>query len=137
MTRLERIADLLMGAAHSDGHVDASELQKVKELLRELSRKKGLAPSLERRLDRFRPSKFNLAAVCSGLSLTTDEQKRGLLELVVKVLDADDVWDLDEDAYLRKVASAIGAPDALLDGLAIEGLSLDSLAGALLDDSEP
>ncbi|MBM4357866.1 MAG: TerB family tellurite resistance protein [Deltaproteobacteria bacterium] len=136
MTRIERIADLLMGAAYADRTLDGPELDKVKQLLRDMSRNSQLSAALEKRLERFRPGKQNVAEVCAGLGLTTDEQKRHILELVAKVQDADEVWDLDEDHYLRRVAKAIGASDALLEGLAVEEFRIEAVSASLLDGSD-
>lgn len=135
MTRIERIADLLMGAAHADRQLDGRELDTVKRILRELTKSSTLAPALERRLERFRPGKLNVAEICARLELETDEEKRHLLELVAAVQDADEVWDLDEDAYLHRVAKALDAPDALLQGLAVGGLKLEAVAAVLLKDA--
>ena len=54
-------------------------------------------------------------------------KKRELLELVAGVHDADEELDLDEDAYIRKLAEALGMAASEYQDLSIEVLSIDDL----------
>jgi uncharacterized tellurite resistance protein B-like protein len=123
-----RIADLLMGAAYADGRLQGVELETVKELL-QTKIQQELPTSAEDYLRKFNPKSFDLEACCKGLKLAGPEDRRNLLALVAKVTDADEIQDLDEGEYIRRVAALIGAqPEEYID-LAIEVISISSLEG--------
>jgi len=131
-TKHELIADLLMGAALADQHLDGREYEAVKELLAQAMRQKTVPASLEGRLKRFEVAKFDAIDTVKKLGLKTDEEKRNLLELIAKVHDADDLWDFDEDAYLRKVAAALGVDEDVYVDLTVEVLSIETIGDAIL-----
>lgn len=131
------VADLLMGAAHADQHLDGRELQKVKDLLCKATSNVLLPKELEARLDAFSPEKLDVAATVAALRFEDEGDKRHLLELITAVHDSDDVWDLDEDAYLRQVASALGLePDDYAD-LTVAELEIEDIGAALLPPPLP
>ncbi|MBW2525137.1 MAG: TerB family tellurite resistance protein [Deltaproteobacteria bacterium] len=124
-TRNELIADLLMGAAFSDDKLEGVEYEAVKKALALAMRVDEIPPVLAARLEWFQPAEFDLGAAVRELALETTADKRQLLELIVLVQEADEVIDLDEDAYLRRVAEAMGlAPEDYAD-LTIEDLSIE------------
>jgi uncharacterized tellurite resistance protein B-like protein len=131
MRKAELFADLLMGAALADGHLDGRERQRVRALMCELLGHAELSASLEARLDGFSHDQLDVRAVCDELALETIEERRKLLEVVVAVHESDEVWDYDEDAFVRELASALGVPDSELAGLAAEDVSLHELGEAL------
>ncbi len=135
--RVELIADLLMGAAYADKLLEQRELDKVKKLLLELTGKPALAPGLEARLQHFEPSKLDVRLTVEEIGLKSDLEKRRLLELITAVHDADEVWDFDEDLYLRGVAAALGVPDAAISDLAVEELHIEAIGEALLPPPLP
>jgi len=119
LAELEHIADLLMGAAYADGRLEGSETEAVRKILGELV--EGEVPvALLGRIDNFDPGSFDVGATCRALQLPGHADRRALLALLAHVSDADDVHDLDESAYIRKVADAIGARDEDCAGLAAE-----------------
>lgn len=135
--RVELIADLLMGAAYADRHLEQRELEKVKKLLAELTGKSALSAQLEDRLSRFEPNKLDVRLTVDELDLKSDLEKRKLLELITAVHDADEIWDFDEDLYLRGVAAALGVPDADISDLTVGELQIDVIGEALLPPPLP
>jgi tellurite resistance protein len=134
--RHETIADILMGAAHADQHLDGRELEKVRQLLVEATGG-ALSTELSSRLDTFEPAGFDVATAVASLGLTDEGDKRHLLELVAAVHDSDDVWDLDEDAYLRDVAQALGLATADFADLTVAELEIEDIGAALLPPPLP
>ena len=132
-TRNELIADLLMGAAFADDELEGAEYDAVKRALAQAMGVDDVPPVLAARLEWFQPDEFDLGAAVRELGLSAKADKRQLLELIVLVQEADDVIDLAEDAYLRRVAEAMGlAPDDYSD-LAIEDLSIERGTESILN----
>jgi uncharacterized tellurite resistance protein B-like protein len=129
-TRNELISDLLMGAAFADQRLDGNEYQAVKRALAQAMGVADVPPVLAARLEWFDPADFDPARTAAELQLETDVEKRQLLELVASVSDADQVLDLDEDGYLRRVAQALGLPPELYADLVIQDLSVESVREA-------
>jgi uncharacterized tellurite resistance protein B-like protein len=130
--REELIADLLMGAAHADAQVDKVELDAVKKLLCQFTGSPSLSARLEQRVASFDPKRFDIRATVSKLHLKTDVEKRKLVELVAAVEQADDVIDLAEDAYLRRVADALGLPPAAYEDLTVDVIDIEEIRQSLL-----
>jgi hypothetical protein len=135
--RPELIADLLMGAAYADKHLDGRELTQVKKLLCDLLNEPKLPSALEKRLTDFEPIKLNVTATVNSIGLSNADEKRKLLELIAAVHDADEVWDFDEDLYLRGVAAALGVSDEAISDLTIGDLQIDVIGDALLPPALP
>ena len=129
--RNELIADVLMAAAYADEHLDGRERDAVSELLARAMGADGLPVSLQQRLLQFERQSFDLQATAEALDLEGHDDVRHLLELVVAVHEADEIWDLAEDAYLRSLAEALGAPAELYEDLTIGELVLEH-AGEVL-----
>jgi tellurite resistance protein len=100
-------------------------------VLCELTGHDELSAALEARVESFARETLDVRAVCEELALATIEERRKLLEVVVAVHESDEVWDYDEDAFVRELASALGIPDSELAGLAAEDVSLHELGEAL------
>ncbi|HHH29532.1 MAG TPA: hypothetical protein ENK57_14455 [Polyangiaceae bacterium] len=130
------VADLLMGAAHADQHLDGRELKKVEELLCKAT-KMPLLPELKDRLAGFDPAALDIAATVAGLHFESEGDKRHLLELIAAVHDSDEVWDLDEDAYLREVAGALGLDVDDYADLTVAELEIGDIGAALLPPPLP
>ncbi len=135
--RNELIADLLMGAALADKHLDGRELQAVKRLLTEAMGVDKLPTSLEQRLKRFKANKLDMFGTVAQLGLRTKKEKRTLLELVVAVHESDELWDFDEDAYLRKLAAALRVPEKDYEDLTVEVLSVETIGKVLMPPPLP
>jgi len=138
MSRRHRlIGDLLMGAAMADQHLDGRELATVKRLLAEAMKKSSIPSFLERQLDNFDPERFDMAQVVKDLRLKDDAEKRNVLELIAKVHDSDELWDLDEDAYLRAVASELGMAEDSYADLTVQELDIGEIGAVLLPPPLP
>lgn len=127
------IADLLMGAAHADSHLDGRELETVKQLLAKIMGEDELSAEMGERVKEFDPSGFDPVAVVRELGLETDGEKRHLIELVAAVHDADEELDFSEHEYLERVAKALGLPPEAYGDLSLEILSMEHLAEAGAD----
>jgi len=117
--RVELIADLLMGAAYADGQLQGEEAAAVRRLLGVLLETAVLPGQLESRIRAFTPQVFSLEATAEPFRGDSTANKRRLLELVAAVHEADGELDLDEDEYLKRLASALGMADAELRDLAL------------------
>jgi uncharacterized tellurite resistance protein B-like protein len=131
-TRNELISDLLMGAAFADQSLGGNEYEAVKHALARAMGVDQVPPVLVARLEWFDPACFDLASTVAELGIEDDAEKRQLLELIASVNAADQVLDIDEDSYLRRVAEALGLPRELYDDLVIQDLSIESVRGAAL-----
>ena len=126
----ECIADLLMGAAFADRRLDGREFAAVKELLAKAMNASVIPPAMEDHLKGFDPRTFDPTATVAELGITADDEKRKLVELIAAVNDADEELDLDEDAYLKTVAKALGLPEEAYKDLGLEILSVESVKAA-------
>lgn len=126
---LTLIADILMGAAHADGDYDGTEAETIAGILGDLIGRDNFPDQVRAHLDAFEPAGFNVEATCARLHLAGAEDRRSLLALIADVTDADDIHDESEDAYIRKVAQAIGASEEEYADLTMEILSISSLGG--------
>ena len=135
--REEHIADLLMGAAHADGHLDGREMQRVRELLRQALKTTMLDSALKARMRSFKPAGHSVQQSIDALALPSDEERRQLLELVVAVHEADDTWDFAEDEYIRVVAKAMGLPKSAYEDLTIGDVAIEVIGASLLPPPLP
>jgi uncharacterized tellurite resistance protein B-like protein len=118
--RILEITDLLMGAAHADGELRPEEGAAVRSLLGDLLGEPDLPADVEARVNAFIATAFDLEKTANTFAHDPASEKLKLLELVAAVRDADDEIDLDEDAFLRDLAKAIGVPEAELGDLALD-----------------
>jgi uncharacterized tellurite resistance protein B-like protein len=118
--RINAICELMLGAAYADDHFHDREKQAIRKLLGELVEGDELPPAVIQRIETFDPTAFDPAKQADEFASDSTEDKRKLIDLVAAVHDADEVLDLAEDAYLRKVASALGLPDDSLGGTTLE-----------------
>lgn len=109
--QMAAIAEILLGAAHSDGTVSWSERSAIAQVLTSFLDHRKLPEEVEIRFHAFDPATFDLEATCHSLELRTAEDRASLLALVSRVVDADAVLVAGEEHYLRRVAKAIGASD--------------------------
>lgn len=105
--RIDGITDLLMGAAYADGSFEGREEATVRRLLGELLDGAALPAETDARIAGFDRKAFDLDAAAAHFRADSPERKRKLLELVVAVRDADDVFDTDEDDYMISLARAL------------------------------
>jgi len=121
------LAGILLGAAFADGVFVGTEALAIHKILRDLVGSGDLPEELQDYIDAFDVETFDLEAACKKLRLTTSDDRRSLLALVAQVVEADNILDLDEDAYIRRLAALIGASKDEYDDLTVEVLSISAL----------
>jgi tellurite resistance protein len=117
---LKFIADILMGAAHADGRYQDEEADAIRKVLKSLMKGDDLPGEVDLHLKSFDHDSFNLEQACFESGFDTEEKRRFLLHLVTMVSEVDDVYDLDESAYMTRVAKSLGADRAEYGHLAVE-----------------
>jgi uncharacterized tellurite resistance protein B-like protein len=128
--RIPIVADILMAAAHADDHLHGAERPEVRRLLCQVLGVEKLPMDLDFRIDEFKPETFDLGEAAEPFAGDPAETKRKLLELVSAVHAADEEYDLEEDAFLRRLGAALGLPEETYQDLAvtvIEEIDLESL----------
>ena len=111
VTRNERIADLLMGAAYADAQLDGRESEAVAACLAKAMDVDALPAEMKERIRSFDPRDFDPADAARSLGLEGEADKLQLIAFLAAVTDADGSFDLDENAYLEQVAEALGLPE--------------------------
>jgi uncharacterized tellurite resistance protein B-like protein len=130
---IDTITDLLLGAAYADKRLEGDELISISKLLCKVLGTDELPEAQSSRIGSFNPAKADTAAAAKSLAGLSESEKIKVLDLIATVNESDDVLDLDEDAYLRKVAHGMGLSDDDIEGMTIEILEEEELEG-LLDD---
>lgn len=104
---LKQLADLLLGAAYSDGQFDGFEAGEISDILDEVA--DGELPvEVSKHLSGFNPDSFSVEDACEAMDLSTEEERQAVVALVTRVTEADSLHDLGETAYLRRVINALG-----------------------------
>lgn len=127
---LKQIAYLLLGASVADLEYHEKEIDTIMTLLTEQAGEEAIAETFVEHMKSFDPHGFDPVKACAAVDFTAAPRRKALLGMVVKVIDADEIRDLDEDSYLVKVAKAIGAGKE-----EYEDLILDVIEGE--DESKP
>ena len=110
------VADVLLAAAHADGGECGAETQTIRRILAELSRAERLPDELERHIDEFDPETFDMRAAAARLHALPLVSRRRVVELVRRVCDANDAFDLEEERYIIALGLALSlAPEDLAD----------------------
>jgi putative colanic acid biosynthesis UDP-glucose lipid carrier transferase len=115
------VADILLGAVHADARYSEGEHDAVRRCLSDLLGTRELPRELERHLQAFDPTHFDLEDAVLTYSADPPIKRRALLALARHVCEADGTYDLSEDAYLMALAFALS-----LDDHGIRGLLLSS-----------
>jgi len=115
ISQLSAIADLLLGAAHADGHVDWAERSAIARVLAGFVEQDDLPAEVRERVQAFDPAQHDIAAAVARLTVKTRRDRLELLALVSRVVDADAELRPEEVGYLRRVADAIGASEEELE----------------------
>jgi uncharacterized tellurite resistance protein B-like protein len=123
---IDTITDLLLGSAYSDKRLEGDEVAAINKMICKLLGTKDVPAEQAARLKSFNPAKFDAATAAASLKGETTEHKRKILELIASVSESDDVIDMDEDAYLRKVAKGLGM-EGEIDDLTIEVLEEEEI----------
>jgi putative colanic acid biosynthesis UDP-glucose lipid carrier transferase len=115
------VAEALLAAAHSDRPPSEAEHAAIRRLLCELLGVEHLPLRLEQRLQTFRPSALDLAAIAHELEERPVVGRRSLIELTREVCDADGSLDLSEDRFMLALSVALS-----LDPHEVEHVVYDS-----------
>jgi uncharacterized tellurite resistance protein B-like protein len=104
------LTDLFMGALWADEEFSEDEQRAVRRLLGTLLAvpPEQLPDVVEERIRAFDPLKFDLEGAARDFEDDPPMAKRRLLELVGMMVNADGKIEVDEDEYLRRLASALG-----------------------------
>lgn len=105
---LQAIADVLLGASAADGQYDHSEIQVIVDALCELTGKEALPDEMVAHLKAFEPTDLDLEQTCERIDLEGAGRREALMRMVVKVAEADEIHDLDEEHYIMRLALIIG-----------------------------
>jgi len=130
---IDTITDLLLGAAYADKRLEGEELRAITKMVCKLLGADELPDAQAAQLKAFNPAKFDVAAAAGSLSSLSDDDKKRVLDLVASLNESDDVIDMDEDAYLRKVANGLGVDESVIAEHTIEILSDEDLDGMLAE----
>lgn len=124
--RILPMTEVLLGAVYADSERTDSEIAAVRTLLAGVF--EGELPAeVATRLDAFDASAFALDVAIEPFLDDPPELKRKLLELVAAVRDADEIVDLEEDAYITRVAAALGVAKAAYADLVLD-LEIEEMA---------
>lgn len=108
------IGELMLGAAWADGEKGAVEIITVAELLKDFIDVDHIPTLVARRLERFDPKTFDVAAACRELTSTDDSDRLAVLQLVARVIGADSVFHPSEVEYIKRVAVGLGIDPATI-----------------------
>ena len=130
---IDTITDLLLGAAYADKRLSGKEKESISAMLCKVLGADELPSEQQERMKSFNPAKFDPQEAGRSLGSLPADKKRKVLDLVATVNESDDVLDLDEDAYLRKVAAGLGMSNDDIGDLTLELLDDDDLEHVLED----
>ncbi len=105
--QLVLVADILLGVAHADMKYEGVEANEIAGILEGLV-KGHLPESVKARFETFDPDAFDPESASRKLSFNA-KQRNALFSLIARVIEADDIFDFEESAYLRSVAKGLGA----------------------------
>jgi len=128
------VADVLLAAAHADGRVCTKELRTVRKLVQQLAAADAPPSWLEERIRAFDPRSFDLEGATEHLRRLPAVQRRHVIELVRAVCDANNVFDLEEEGFLIRLALALSLSQEDSADLVVHAApGLDGLAKRLFD----
>jgi uncharacterized tellurite resistance protein B-like protein len=135
---LQRIADILMGAAYADGVHQEEEAAAIEKVLQELIEQPTLPAALRQHIAAFDPKSFDVAKACAALGPRTAQERKQLLRLIATVTEIDQIHDFDESDYIIQVAKHIGAEPDEYKGLTmtVEYYDDDLTPPPLPDDAD-
>jgi len=120
--RILVITDLLIATVYCDGTMIGEEDRAARELLADLllTTPDDLPAEVDERIRGFRLIDFDLEAAAKDFLEDPPMNKRRLLELVVKMVDADGVHDWREDLFIRELAGLLGMAEEEYEDLVLE-----------------
>lgn len=108
---LAAIAELLLGVAYADGRFQVVEAEQIREILSEFTDIAELPEGVVGAIHGFDEGAFDLGRAAARLGPLDADDRRALLAMILRVVDADAVRDRDEEHFFHAVARAIGAFD--------------------------
>lgn len=127
LSQICHVAELLLGAANADGDFDGHEAETIGDILRSLVPGQALPGEVTSHLAQFDVDELDLAASTAPLRALSEASREAILNLVVKVVDADEVHDMAEDHYIQQVAEALGVDDAHADQFTVDIIEITDL----------
>lgn len=120
--RILLLTDILIAAIYSDGTMMGEEDSAARQLIADLliTSPDDLPPEVDARIRGFRIMQFDLEEAARDFLSDPPMKKRRLLELVVKMVDADGETDLREDQFVRELAKALKMDESEYEDLVLE-----------------
>lgn len=109
--RATALADIMCGAATADGTVDEAELVVVDAMLMKVLGVAELPADLKAHVRAFNRKRFDLEAALLKLSLSTDKEKKALVQVVTDIVEADTKVTKGEKTFVKRLGSLL-TPDA-------------------------
>lgn len=119
-SQIEATADILLAAAYADGRYLPEERALVAELLSAELGDAELPPELAARLESFEPDTFELVDACARLGASTPARRRRILAQVARVVEVDEIHDLDETHFIKRLARCLEAEPEEYEHLTVE-----------------
>lgn len=107
--QITHLAGLLAGVAAADGDFDVFEAGEIGDILTEICPGHEIPLEASRLLANFEDSDFSVQTSCAALDLQTQAEKDAVVALMMRVVRADDITDIRENAYVVKVSELLGA----------------------------
>lgn len=121
------LADILLAAAFADGKFVGEESAEIERILQDRLGVETLPDEVVQHIWNFDPEDFDLSASCRRFHLKGPDDRRSLLRLVADVVEADQIHDMDEDAFIRQVAAEIGSEPEEYEDLTVDIISISAL----------
>lgn len=120
--RILLLTDILIAAIYSDGTMMGEEDSAARKLIADLliTQPDNLPVEVDERIRSFRIMEFDLEEAARDFLSDPPMKKRRLLELVVKMVDADGETDLREDQFVRELAKALKMDESEYEDLVLE-----------------
>ena len=129
--RILLLTDILVAAIYSDGTMLGEENDAARGLIADLLLipVDELPANVNERISNFRILRFDLDVAAADFLADPPMQKRRMLELVCKMIDADGETDLREDQFVRDLAESLGMEFSEYEDLVlhIEGIDREEL----------
>ncbi len=120
--RIHTITELLCAAIYSDGTMLGEEDEMARRVLADLllTTPEELPSEVDAHIREFSILEFDMEHAVREFMADPPMQKRRLLELVTKMVDADGEVDLREDQFVRDLAETLQMEPSEYDDLVLE-----------------
>ncbi len=116
--RLIPLCEILLGAAYADHELHDDERAGVDAMLVELAGER--TAEVDACIASFDPHTFDVEASVAAFERDAEEDKRKVVLLASRIVEADGVIDLAENEYLSTLASLLKLPQEALDGVVFD-----------------